>query len=121
MRTLQTRDIPKYLLAALATGVILLAAPVGASAASPRSAYQVTKRANPPPVARDHRVVPTATVHDHRVVPKVIDHRAQPTVNEHRTGTTTLVRGGTATYTPRKKKVVPLPPYIGGTLGGGPS
>jgi hypothetical protein len=118
MRILQTRDIPKYLLAALATGVILLAAPVGASAASPRGTYQVTKRANPP-VARDHRVERTATVHDHRVVPKVIDHRAQPTVNEHRTGTTTLVRGGTATYTPRKKKDVPLPAANTGMLGGG--
>jgi hypothetical protein len=117
MRTLQTRDIPKYLLAALATGIILLAAPVGASA------YTVVKRATPP-VAVDHRLDPKVTVRDHRAVPKVptvIDHRAQPTVIDHRTGTTTTVaRGGTTvTYTPRKKKDVPLPAANTGMLGGG--
>ena len=101
MRTLQTSVVAKYLLAALATGIILLAAPVGASAE-----YRVVPRAKAP-AARDHRVEPTGTVHDHRAVPTVIDHRAQPTVNAHRPGTTTSAAGGTATYTPRKKKVAP--------------
>jgi hypothetical protein len=105
MRTLQTRDIPKYLLVALATGIVLLAAPVGASAG-----YTVVKRATPPV---DRRLDPKVTVRDHRAVPKV---------NDHRTGTrTTAARGGTTvTDTPRKKKIVTAPTYNGGgMLGGG--
>jgi hypothetical protein len=115
MRTLQTRDISKYLLATLATGIVLLAASVSASAG-----YTVVKRAKPP-VVSDHRLDPKVTVRDHRAVPKVNDHRAQPTVNDHRTGTTTAaVSAGTATYTPRKRKVVPPATYNGGgMLGGG--
>jgi hypothetical protein len=107
MRTLQTRDVSKYLLVALATGIVLLAAPVGASAG-----YTVVKRATPPVVV-DRRPDPKVNVRDHRAVPKV---------NDHRTGTTTTAaRGGTTvTSVPRKKKVAPPPTYNGGgMLGGG--
>jgi uncharacterized protein (DUF58 family) len=117
MRTLQTCDISKYLLAALATGIILLAAPVGASAE-----YTVVKRPRPP-VVNDHRLDPTVTVRDHRAVPKVTvrDHRAVPTVNDHRAQTTSATTGsaGGVTYTPRKKKVAPPPPVYTGMQGGG--
>jgi hypothetical protein len=120
MRTLQTRDIPKYLLVALATGIVLLAAPVGASAG-----YTVVKRATPP-VAVDHRLDPKVTVRDHRAVPDVRDHRQQATsggaakTTAARTTTVTTVSAGGVTYTPREKKVVPAATYNGGgMLGGG--
>jgi hypothetical protein len=105
MRTLQTRDIPKYLLAAFVTGIILLAAPVGASA------YTVVKRPKPP-VAVDHRLDSTVTVRDHRAVPNVRDHRQQATSAGATSAKTTAAR----TYTPRKKKVVTAPTYPGGGI-----
>jgi hypothetical protein len=101
----------KHSFAALATAIILLAAPAAASAGSKipiDPPGTPTGQPTPPPAPPQPS---TGTVRDHRTPATVRDHRTQ--VRDHRTQTAPVPASGgvTVTSVPRKAKPQPQPGY----------
>jgi hypothetical protein len=109
-----SRTASKLAVAALAAGIVLIAAPAGAcpptgNTPTPTNQPQTQPQPQPPRVnVRDHRTPkPEPVVRDHRAnAPVVRDHRAKPAKPEP-------VKGGGVTVVsgPPRKPVIPQPGY----------
>jgi hypothetical protein len=108
MRTPKISIKSKHSFAVLATAIILLAVPAGASAQGKKIPIDPPTTPTTEPTTPPQPQPGTGTVRDHRTPPTVRDHRER--VRDHRTQTEPVKGGGvTVTAVPRKPK--PQPGY----------